>query len=86
MSWVQSESGEYLDLVFEGISGSLIGEKGRPGVNYSGELGVYRVDARIFGNMVVQNGKFQLIMARPDGSFYGTNIKIIINIIVRIYT
>lgn len=53
MSWVQSESGEYLDLVFEGISGSLMGEKGRPGVNYSGELGVYRVDVRIFGNMVV---------------------------------
>ena len=33
-----------LELEFEGISGSFVGNKGRPGVEYNTELGVYKAE------------------------------------------
>uniref|UniRef100_A0A183CHR3 Ureidoglycolate hydrolase n=1 Tax=Globodera pallida TaxID=36090 RepID=A0A183CHR3_GLOPA len=55
--WVPNDGDEpdQLVLEFEGISGSLAGQKGRPGASYSSELGIYKAN---------------LLMARPDGSFY----------------
>lgn len=55
VAWKQAGNGQFLELEFEGLSGSFAGEKGRPGVEYSPELGSYRAN---------------LLMARPDGSFY----------------
>jgi hypothetical protein len=39
-----TESSGFLELEFEGLSGSFAGEKGRPGVEYSPELGSYRAN------------------------------------------
>ncbi|KAI1709924.1 hypothetical protein DdX_10932 [Ditylenchus destructor] len=44
-----------MELEFEGLNGSFAGEKGRPGVEYNPELGIYRANT---------------LMARADGSFY----------------
>jgi hypothetical protein len=45
MSWRPvTEAGDLLELEFEGLSGTLAGEKGRPGVEYNSELGIYKTD------------------------------------------
>lgn len=36
-----------MELEFEGLNGSFAGEKGRPGVEYNPELGIYRANVSL---------------------------------------
>lgn len=50
VSWKPGgEAGKFLELEFEGLSGSFAGEKGRPGVEYSPELGSYKANVGQMG-------------------------------------
>lgn len=42
------DSPDKFELEFEGLNGSFIGEKGRPGVEYNTELGIYSADVCYF--------------------------------------
>ncbi|CAD5232186.1 unnamed protein product [Bursaphelenchus xylophilus] len=54
MSWVSNGEGNF-ELVFKGLSGSFAGDEGKPGVEYSPELGIYKAN---------------LLLTRPDSSFF----------------
>lgn len=46
ISWQPKD--DFLELEFEGLSGSFVGEKGRPGVFYNPELGIYKANVNYF--------------------------------------
>lgn len=74
MSWEAGEEGTQ-ELVFKGLSGSFAGDSGKPGVEYSQELGVYKANVRffcilIYNIIVFQSCFLQLILTRPDSSFF----------------
>jgi hypothetical protein len=49
VSWKPGgDAGSFLELEFEGLTGSFAGEKGRPGAEYSPELGSYRANVGHF--------------------------------------
>lgn len=50
VTWRPASDGslDNLELEFEGLSGSFVGEKGRPGVEYNTELGIYKADVCYF--------------------------------------
>lgn len=44
VGWQSNSSYDTLELEFEGLSGSFVGKKGRPGVFYNPELGTYKAN------------------------------------------